>query len=83
MKVELEVFTEVVGQDRVPDGDVPGHPLVKAAVGKDPEGRREVLLPVQALFLERGELRIRPDLEVPPIFRLAHRLDLGRVFRPL
>lgn len=69
----------MVRQDRIPHGDMSGDPLVEAPVSEDPEGRRQVLLPVQALLLEGVEFRVRPDLEDPPVLGLALRLDLGRV----
>lgn len=69
----------MVRQDRIPHGDMSSDSLVEAPVSEDPEGRRQVLLPVQALFLEGVEFRVRPDLEDPPVLGLALRLDLGRV----
>ena len=69
----------MVRQDRIPHGNMSGDPLVEAPVSEDPEGRRQVLLPVQAFLLEGVEFWVRPYLEDPPVLGLALRLDLGRV----
>jgi len=64
----------MVSQNGIPDGDMAGDALVEAAVGKDAKRGGEVLLAVQALLLERVEVRVRADPQLLAALRLAQRL---------
>ena len=55
----------------VPDRDVASDTFVEATVGEDPKRGGEMLLAVQALFLERVELGVGADLEPLAARRLA------------
>lgn len=54
-------LTEMIGQDRISNGDMTRNTFIEASVGEHPERGSEMLFPVESLFLQRLELWVRAD----------------------